>query len=364
MIIDDIALTLQSGVNYATAAHLLEVFGSAEAIYAASAEELIERAWVKAEIAREITKKKFHRQAEQETTFAQKNGVEVIASTSPLYPRLLRECADYPHVLYVKGDPGIFSAPMLSMVGTRNINTYGLSACHRLVEGLARLMPDLVIVSGLAFGTDVACHRAAMTFGLRTLAVMATPINTIYPSAHSGVAADMVRKGGALVTELSSQDKPAKARFLQRNRIIAGMSPGTIVVQSPQSGGSMVTASIADSYDRCVMCPPANIGEKQSEGTNRLLRTMKARMVCSAEDVIEELGWTVQAAEPAAQNTLPPMDRNTKAVYDAVCSHPKITLEEIEASTGIGLQELLGILLELEFGGCLRSLPGNKYEKF
>lgn len=360
----DIALSLEP-IEPRTRARLIGFFGSAQAVYAASRSELVGQARLTPKHALGIASKRFHAQAEQELRRAEREGIHILTPTHPDYPPLLAQVDDLPQVLYLRGESDLLRAPMVAMVGTRKVTTYGLAVCNRLIEQIAQRMPEAVIVSGLAFGVDVACHRAALHHGLRTIGVMATPIHQVYPSVHRAVADQMMACGGALVSEMSSLHAASKYAFLQRNRIVAGMSAGTIVVQSPDRGGSMVTASIADSYDRPLMCPPGPINEAQSEGTNRLLRTLKARMVCSGGEVLEELGWLEPAAvHHSAQADAPSLRGDQKTLYEAICASPQIALEELQIQTGMPAQELLGVILELEFAGHIRSLPGNQYERF
>jgi DNA processing protein len=363
MTIDDIALSMEAGLNYGSIAHLIDIFHSASAIYAASAAQLIERSELNERIAHELGKKRAHHLAENEFKYMTRNGITAVASTDPQYPAMLRECNDYPHVLYVKGDVNALSADSISMVGTRKVTSYGVAVCNRLVADMARSMPDLVVVSGLAFGVDVACHKAALDAGVRTVGVLANPLPEVYPSVHYRVAQEMIARGGAIVSELSSKDKPNKGRFLQRNRIIAGMSRGTVIVQSPDAGGSMITASLADGYNRCVMCPPANLGEKMSEGTNKLLRNQKARMVCSAADIFEELGWDAGRGATAPEKDERPADEGLRRVYDCICDGGKLSAEQIETRTNIPSAKLMEMLLDLECDCFIRQI-GSRYEKF
>lgn len=362
--IDDIAFGMEPMVPSAKV-RLLETFGSAEAIYSASSEALTELTGLRPDVARNITRRRLHSQAKEECVFMSRHGICAVAHHSPVYPRLLCECPDYPPVLYVRGDVQALSALSVAMVGTRKPDSYGLSACARLVDGIGGLRPDAVVVSGLAYGVDVACHRAALAAGLRTVGVLANPLDMVYPSVHRVVAEDMIRRGGAVVSELSSRDTPGRGRFLQRNRIIAGMCAGTVVVQSPDSGGSMITASLADGYNRIVMAPPANMNNEHSSGTNGLIRRLKARMVCSGADILDELGWLPEAvAEAARPGPALPAAGDEAAVYGCICRNERLSLEELTDATGISFGELTGLLMNLEFEGFIRSLPGNRYEKF
>ena len=195
-------------------------------------------------------------------------------------------------MIYVRGSVEALSARCVSVVGTREATPYGQTACNRIVEGLAERVPGLCIVSGLAFGIDVAAHRAALAAGVPTVAVLANPLPGVTPAQHTAVARDILAHGGALVTELHSQSKQNGNFYLARNRIIAGLSAGCIVVESPDSGGSLFTAHCADAYDRTVMAVPGRVtGPGMSSGTNHLIRNRKAQLVLTADDVVRELMW-------------------------------------------------------------------------
>lgn len=298
MTIEDIALQMTPGIGVKGAVHLLGVFGSARDIFAAAPDELAGEAGLREEIAREIVRRRGFAAAEKELEHCRRNGIAAIASTDPEYPPLLREIPDYPHVLYIKGDTAALSARCLSMVGTRNATPYGQTMCNRLVEGLAAQVPGLCIVSGLAFGIDVAAHRAALAAGVPTVAVLANPLPEVTPAQHTAVARDILDHGGALVTELHSQTRQNGTAYIARNRIIAGLSAGCIVVESPDSGGSLVTAHCADDYDRSVMAVPGRATDRMSAGTNHLIRNRKAQLVLTADDIVRELMWDL-GAEPA-----------------------------------------------------------------
>ena len=240
--IPDIALTLTPGIGPKGAVHLLDVFGSAEAVFSASADELTEKARLRPELARAILQKKAFADAEREVKHCRKHGIEIIASTDAQYPVLLRETADYPHVLYVLGSPEALGKTTLTMVGTRRMTPYGQQMADRLIRELADRVPDTVIVSGLAFGIDTACHRAALAFGMPTVGIIASALPGITPAQHTAVARDMIEHGGAVVSELHSQTRQNGNFYHSRNRLLAGISGGTVVVESPAKGGSMDTA--------------------------------------------------------------------------------------------------------------------------
>lgn len=221
--IPDIALTLTPGIGPKGAVHLLDVFGSAEAVFSASADELIEKARLRPELARAILQKKAFADAEREVKHCRKHGIEIIASTDAQYPALLRETADYPHVLYVLGSPEALGKTTLTMVGTRRMTPYGQQMADRLIGELADRVADTVIVSGLAFGIDTACHRAALAFGMPTVGIIASALPGITPAQHTAVARDMIEHGGAVVSELHSQTRQNGNFYHSRNRLLAGI---------------------------------------------------------------------------------------------------------------------------------------------
>ncbi len=364
MIIDDIALTLQSQVGPRTAAHLLQCFGSAEAIFAATEAELVERAELRRDIAAAIARKQMHRQAEKELKHCERNGITAIASASELYPPLLRECGDYPHVIYYKGDTAALGRRMLSMVGTRRMTSYGQKMCDRLVGELGQMFPDLVIVSGLAFGIDSACHRAALAAGIATVGVLADTLTEIYPADHARLADEMARRGGGILSEYHSGNKNKGVTFVPRNRIIAGMSLGTVVVESPAKGGSIITANMADGYDRSVMAVPGRVGDSSSEGVNELIRSNKARMVCSAADIARELMWDVtEQRRTVVERDMSGLSKDAVGLLGCIPDGEAISIDGLAEVSGLSLPELSMIILELEFDGFIKLVAGKRYEK-
>ena len=364
MIIDDIALTLQPKIGPHTAAHLLSCFGSAEKIYSATADEIIQQAELNAELARQITAKTCHRQAEEELKYCRLNGITPVAWDSENYPKLLGESSDFPPVIYYKGDLGALGhRRMLSIVGTRRMTSYGQKVCDRIIAELAALCPDIVIVSGLAYGVDGACHRAALAHGLSTVAVLPNPVTTIYPSQHTRLAEEMIAHGGGILSEYHSRMKIKGVTFLARNRIIAGMSAGTLVIESPEKGGSMITARLAHGYDRSVMAIPGRIGDTCSEGTNKLIATEMARMVCSGEDIARESGW--EHVRPTTSTILeqPTLSPEAGKLLSLIPESDTISIDTLAALSNLSIAEMSTLLFELEFEGAIRALPGKLYEK-
>ena len=365
MELDDIALTLIPGLGIKGITHLLEIFGSAEKIFDASEESLILDARLRPDIARNISSRKGHSAAERELRYCRRHGIQPVASTDPRYPELLREIPDFPHVLYVMGNIEALSLRCISMVGTRRISTYGQRLCNDLVQGLAAL-PRLAIVSGMAFGVDIACHRAALAAGIPTIGILANALPDITPTQHTAVAREILDRGGAMISEINSQTRQKGTFYLPRNRIIAAISAGTVVVESPATGGSLITAQLADGYNRTVMAPPGRTTDTNSSGTNALIRNRKAVLVRSANDIIEELQWELDPAPQAAatendssEPELSPEEQRLLALFD---DDPRTTDDLIQAG-GYDFNTLSTLLIGLELAGFIRQLPGNRYER-
>lgn len=386
--IDDIALTLQPEIGCKTAIHLIEKFGSAKAIFSASIDELVEIGELKKHVAEALLKKEYHYQAEEEVAFVRANNANIICATDEKYPQRLKECNDYPHVIYTKGDVDFNKGRFIAIVGTRKTSTYGQNVCDKLIEEIAKFYDDVYIVSGLAYGVDIEAHRAALRNNVPTISVFGTPINTIYPTSHAASAEGILNCGGALVTEFHSKYPIEGSNFVKRNRIIAGLCDATIIALSPKKGGSLITAQMADGYNRVVMAVPGRIDDKLAEGTNNLIRNMKAHMICSALDIGEILGWEQRQTIASQDSETNPdiyldtdsnegakVPKGSKQYGENVLSETQykvfkkmergfpISIDELSETTELETYKVLGALLELEFIDLVKSLPGNMFEK-
>lgn len=365
MTLEDIALQMTPGIGVKGAVHLIETFKDARQVFAASSEELEECASLRADLAQQIVRRKGFAAAEKELTHCLRHGITAIASTDPEFPPLLREIPDYPHVLYIHGNPDSLKLRCLSMVGTREATPYGQVMCSRLVEGLADRIPGLCIVSGLAFGIDVACHRAALAAGIPTLGILANPLPGVTPVQHTAVAREMIERGGALITELHSQVKQNGTFYLARNRIIAALSAGTVIVESPDNSGSLVTAHCADSYNRSLMAVPGRATDKNSAGANHLIRNRKAQAVFSASDIIEELAWDLELENtPGRKRPMTPeLTPDEKGLLGCFRTTDPLSAETLGELSGLNPGELATLLVGLELAGAIRQFPGNRYMK-
>lgn len=362
MTVEDIALTLVPGLGVKGCVHLLELFGDARSIFAAPADELTGRAELRADLAQRIVRREGMAAAEREIARCRRYGIRSIASTDPDYPPLLREIPDYPHVLYVKGAPEVLTRRCLAVVGTREATPYGQTACDRLIEGLTQRISDLTVVSGLAFGIDAAAHRAALAHGAATAAVLPNYLPDVVPAQHSDLARDILDRGGALVSELHSATRINGTAYLARNRLIAGLCSGCLVVESPASGGSLVTAHHADGYFRAVMALPGRTTDRASSGTNHLIRSHKAQMVLTAQDILDELGWEGRA-EAAPAHAQPRLTPDEARLLGCFGDGDPLSAEELQRLAGLDPGALATLLVGLELAGCVRQLPGNRYMK-
>lgn len=303
--------------------------------------------------------------ARRELEWCGENGVEVVAWGEEGYPKRLRALKDAPVALYCMGKANLGGERMVSVVGTRKPSAYGEEVCAKIVGDLkAAGGGDVVVVSGLAYGIDVRAHRAALEEGLGTIAVLAHGADRIYPDMHRDTAREMVERGGALVTEYVRGTAPERGNFICRNRLIAGLGAGTIVVESGRHGGALVTAGRAKEMERPVWAVPGRWGETQAEGCIDLIERHGARIYNGAEGVAKALGWTGTKRRTMRQGDLfeETGDAKGQRVMDALRETDGATAEEIGIKTGMGLREAATVLLRLEMEGKVRLLPGNVYK--
>jgi DNA processing protein len=366
MVIEDLALLFIRGLGSRGIVHLIEHFGSAEAIFSAPLNTLVNEARLRKDVAERIVAGEGMQEAKREVEYCRKHHICAIAATDEEYPEALRETSDRPHVLFVIGNIEALHMRTLSMVGTREATPSGIHAADKIIAGLASQIPDLCIISGLAYGIDSACHRSALAHNATTVAVVADTLPNVSPAPNRNLADEILRRGGAIVSELHSQSKQNGQLFIARNRIIAALSMGTVIVESPASGGSLATADIADSYGRTVMALPGRITDTQSFGSNNLIRTGKARMILTANDIIEELGWSIEqpAAEVATEaSPLDKLNPTEQLIYKAFDSAATLDWAALTTATNLTMGELAMALMDLELKGVVRCLPGKRYER-
>ena len=294
-----LGLTAIKGVGDVLARHLIQFFGSPKAVFTEKKHLLEKVPGIGEYTAAKIRESKTSalQRAEKEVQFIEKNKILVYSILDNQYPVRLRECQDAPIVFYYRGNADLHTSRILSIVGTRSATEYGRALTDSLIKDLAGIFPDVLIVSGLAYGIDICAHRSSLKHGLPTVGVLAHGLDRIYPALHRHTATEMLNQGG-LLTDFMSETTPDRENFLQRNRLIAGLADATIVVESAEKGGALVTADIAFSYGRDVYTFPGRVSDKYSIGCNRLIQTNKAGLINSAHDLITALCWDVKKKKP------------------------------------------------------------------
>lgn len=356
-----IALDMIPKVGSITAKKLIAHCGSAEAVFKEAKSSLQQIKGISNIIAQVIVGQKVLQQAEKELEYIQRNNIIPLTYVDDNYPIRLKNCDDSPTVLFVKGTINLNSSKIVSIVGTRNATPYGLECCERLVEQLSARGHNPIIVSGLAYGIDVCAHKAALKYGLSTIGVLGTGLNIIYPSQHHSIANQMLEQG-ALVSDFTSQTKLDRNNFLKRNRIIAGLADATIVVESGEKGGALVTADIAMSYNRDVLAFPGRVGDSSSKGCNGLIKKNKAALIESIEDLEYALGWDeVKQTEAKQLPLFTNLSDKENLIVSILKKEEKETIDSLCRLTEIPISELAALLLNMEFSGYIRSLPGKTY---
>ena len=306
------------------------------------------------------------RRAEAELRFMEEHRVRAITLNSDDYPQRLTECPDAPIILYYSGNADLNQAKVISVVGTRQITVYGQDLIRRFISELKKFCPQALIVSGLAYGVDINAHRQALENGYETVGVLAHGLDQIYPYRHRDTAAEMLNHGG-LLTEFMSQTNADKPNFVRRNRIVAGMADAVILVESAAKGGGLITAEIAQSYDRSVFAFPGNVGQPFSEGCNNLIRDNGAALISNAQDFAKAMGWIDESlrqranADGIERNLFPELTPEEQQVVDLLQQTNDLQLNIITVKTGIPIGRLTALLFQLEMKGVVRPMAGGMY---
>ena len=357
------ALALQHipKIGATTAKKLINHCGSAEAVLKEKRAHLLKIDGIGALTIQGLFDSSHLIEAESELKFIRDNNIKVHYFTEDTYPEKLKHCIDGPIVLFQSGNINLKQQPIISIVGTRKITTSGIVFCEKLVESLSPYNP--VIVSGFAYGTDITAQKAALKQNLQTIGCLAHGLNQIYPKAHKKYVSDIEKHGG-FYTDFWSTDAFDRNNFLKRNRIIAGLSEATIVIESAEKGGSLVTADIANSYNREVFAVPGRTTDSQSIGCNNLIKFQKAHLLSHPMDVPYLLNWPLEEDEkPAVQKQLfVALEPDEKVIYNYLKGKEKELLDVIALACNIPSYKLAGILLNMELKGVVRPLPGKLFE--
>lgn len=359
-----IAFASVRGMGYDLAHKILDIIPSEKDFFSISQKELEQIFGSRTKITSQAYRLNILEQAKKETEFVIKNKIGVTYFNDIDYPTRLANAPDSPILFFSKGNCNLSSRHIVSIVGTRHATPYGINFTKNIVEELASMLPDLVIVSGLAYGIDIAAHLASLQNKISTVAVLAHGLNTIYPSQHRKAAIDIIHNNGMLITDYSSQTLMHRANFIARNRIIAGLSDCTIVSESASKGGSLITASIANSYNRDVFALPGRSSDEYSKGCNKLIQNNAATLVLCAEDVIKHMQWDKDInKQPKQAELFPILSENEQLIYDTIAKNGEIHINTLTNLLKIPIYKVLSDIVELEFKGLILSLPGSRYMK-
>lgn len=359
-LIYQLALAEVPHVGYVHAKVLNEHFGSAKEVFKAAQHELERIEGIGEVRARSIRRFKDFSRAEEEMRFIEKFGIDACYLSDNTYPQRLLNCYDPPTLLFYKGTTSLNHSRTVAIVGTRNNTEYGKSITEKLVKKLAQ--HDCVVVSGLAFGIDAIAHKCALKYDVPTIGVVGHGLDTIYPHEHAALARQMTKNGG-LLTEFRSKTKPDKHNFPSRNRVVAGITDATIIVESGIKGGSMITAGIADSYNRDVFAVPGRLCDNKSSGCNELIRNNKAVMMTDPEQIIDLMGWgDARERQRSLQKDLfTEISDEEKKIVEYLKHSGESGIDELNIKVGMSSSTLAATLLNLELKNMVKSSPGKRY---
>lgn len=359
-----IALTLCPGIGHIGAKRLIDGIGNAAEVFARRKELPEIMPEVSADVVTALDCPAAFARAEQELEFAEKNHLTCLSLKDEVYPDRLRQCYDAPTVLFFKGNVDFNRLHVINMVGTRQATDYGKQFCADFLHDFATLCPDVLVVSGLAYGIDIHVHRAALANRLSTVAVLAHGLDRIYPYVHRKTAVDMLANGG-LLTEFLSGTNPDRYNFVSRNRIVAGMCDATIVVESAAKGGSLITAELAESYHRDCFAVPGRITDVASIGCNRLIRDNKAALVQSAEEFVQAMGWDVMREEVRPEgiqrSLFPELSEEEEQIAHLLSVKGDLHINTLVVESNIPVNRMSVLLFELEMKGVVKAMPGDAY---
>lgn len=359
------ALTLFEGVGNINAKKLLAYCGSFQGIFESNKGKLSQipgiGAVLSSSISRQIANGIALKRAQEEMEFIQKNDISTFLITEKNYPLNLKQCEDSPIVLYGKGNLNFDNHKTIAVVGTRKITSRGKDFCEKLLEELTPHAP--LVISGMAYGVDICAHKKCVELSVPTIAVLAHGLDRLYPEIHRDTAKKMLETGG-LLTEFMSGTNPDRENFPKRNRIIAGLSDVTIVVESAKKGGSLITAEIANSYNRDVFAVPGRVTDTYSEGCNYLIKINKAHLLNSVEDIVYLMNWELhisQKPKTIQKQLFIDLPEDEKLIYDLLSAEKSISMDELSAKSKLATSVIAVSLLQLEFKGLVKALPGKSF---
>ncbi len=357
-----LALSMIPGIGGILARNLVAYTGSVEGIFSESVKSLKQIPGIGEINARRIKNKDVFERAEKELEFIDKNKIQVKFYSDKNYPRRLKNCVDAPILIYTKGNLNLNEDRVISIVGTRNATEYGKTICEDLIQQFFERGYKILVVSGLAYGIDVHAHKSALKYHLPTVGVVGHGLDKLYPSLHAETAKKMLEQGG-LVTDFPSGTKIDPPNFVRRNRIVAGLADATIVVESAEKGGALITAEIAMSYNRDVFAFPGRAGDVYSKGCNQLIRNSGANLIENIDDLEFFMGWEQKSGEKAVQSSLfLELNADEERVVKLLSEHGELFIDQISSELAFPVSKVSAMLLNLEFKNVLVALPGKMYK--
>jgi DNA processing protein len=359
--IHDLALNFTSGVGTVTLRNLVNYFGSSQAVLEASEADLKSVDGIGNKLSNAIkNNQSAYERAEREIAIAKRHNIQLLTYSDEAYPRRLKECYDAPAVLYYRGNADLNSSRVVSIVGSRKATHYGKALCDELVEALAAY--NVIVISGLAYGIDSFAHQASVRHGIPTVGILGHGLNQIYPASNRGLAKDMLENGG-LLTEFPFNSKLERQNFPQRNRIIAGMTDVVIVVEAAIQGGALITAEVANIYNRDVCAFPGNVNQEYSAGCNFLIKSHRAHLISRAKDLEYLMNWEEVETNPKPIQIQMELSLSSaeKKVHELIKQHQSLSIDEISTKLNLVQSKLTITLLELEMQGLIIALPGKVF---
>ncbi len=356
-----LALWSVSGIGSMTSRKLIAYAGNAKNALEIKQKDLLKIPGIGPKLIDSIVSGKHYERADKELEFIEKYNIKATSIFNDDYPYRLKQCEDAPLLLFTKGRLLNDNKKYISIVGTRSSTQYGRDFCLKIVTSLKEKGHDAVIISGLAFGIDIAAHKAALKNSMPTYGVLAHGLNTIYPAQHRKIATQMLEHGG-LITEFMHGIFPDKNNFVRRNRVIAGLCDATIVVESDIKGGSLITADLSNSYNRDVFAVPGRLNDKFSLGTNKLIKSNRAALIETVEDLEYIMGWEA-SAQPKQKTLFHNFSEEEKVIMDLLDKGEELTIDVICRNSGFTMSKVSALLLNLEFADTVKCLPGKVFYK-
>jgi DNA processing protein len=354
-----IALTLLKGIGPIKARHLLSKLGSIESIFHDSLKSISIKAEINLSTLKQMNREEALLKAEKHYVYYEKNDVKTHFYLDDTYPRRLKQCADSPLLLFDNGNVDLNYDKIVAIVGTRHATDYGKSVCDEIVQGF--IGKKILVVSGMAYGIDICVHQLCVKYGIPTIGVLGHGLDRLYPSEHKHTALKMLENGG-LLTEYLPGTNPDRENFPMRNRIVAGMSDATIVVESKESGGSLITADFANDYSRDVFAIPGNVGQIYSKGCNLLISKQKAHLITGSKDFLNWMQWNEEKkAKPVQRALFTDFSEEENIFLSILEREGELNVDSLALKANKPVSKVNVMLFNLEMVGAVKMLPGNKY---